>query len=85
MIAVLLQNEAYALLTAVLAIVLLIATRLFGYSEFLLIKRRLTSAMAAWAFRGRRTITARCRSAFTEELIGKSFGLNWWKREPIMN
>ncbi len=50
MIAVLLQNEAYALLTTVLAIVLLITTRLFGYSEFLLIKKRLTSAMATWSF-----------------------------------
>jgi UDP-GlcNAc:undecaprenyl-phosphate GlcNAc-1-phosphate transferase len=48
MITVILQNETYAILTTALAITLLITTRLFGYSEFLLIKKRLSDALPDW-------------------------------------
>ena len=44
MTAVVLQNETVALLTTVAAIGLLVTTRLFGYSEFLLLKKHLVVA-----------------------------------------
>jgi UDP-GlcNAc:undecaprenyl-phosphate/decaprenyl-phosphate GlcNAc-1-phosphate transferase len=52
MVAVVLQNEVYAILTTILAIALLVTTRLFGHSEFLLIKKRISGALSSLPFTG---------------------------------
>ena len=41
MISVILKNETYAIITTVLTITMMIVTRMFGYSEFLLVKQHL--------------------------------------------
>jgi UDP-GlcNAc:undecaprenyl-phosphate GlcNAc-1-phosphate transferase len=45
-----LNNEAYALLSAFGVVVLLVATRLFGHAEFLLIKERLLAVLFAMRY-----------------------------------
>jgi UDP-GlcNAc:undecaprenyl-phosphate/decaprenyl-phosphate GlcNAc-1-phosphate transferase len=41
MVSVILKNETYAIITTVLTITMMIVTRMFGYSEFLLVKKHL--------------------------------------------
>jgi UDP-GlcNAc:undecaprenyl-phosphate GlcNAc-1-phosphate transferase len=47
-----LKNELFAILTALAVIVILIVTQLFGYAEFLLIRKRLTAGFLSF-FPGR--------------------------------
>lgn len=47
LVAVLLQNESFAILTSIIAIALLISTRLFGHSELLLVRKHLSVAASS--------------------------------------
>jgi len=48
MISVVSRNETFAIITTALAITLLIVTRMFGYSEFLLVKKHLAVVAASF-------------------------------------
>jgi UDP-GlcNAc:undecaprenyl-phosphate/decaprenyl-phosphate GlcNAc-1-phosphate transferase len=48
LVSVLLRTETFAIMTAVLTITLLIVTRMFGYSEFLLVKKHLAAVATSF-------------------------------------